>query len=55
MLGTTNKNWAEYESGLISQKKAGSSMYHEYYSKMVRPLARLYSKDISSKGFINDV
>jgi len=55
MIGSTNKKWAEYESGLVAMKEAGSSMYHEYHSKVLKPLAQLYKKDIGRKEFLNQV
>ncbi len=55
MIGTTNKNWHEFESGLKSQKKAGSLMYHEYSQKMLRPLSRFNNREINNRQFINEV
>jgi len=55
MIGSTNKKWAEYESGLIGIKAAGSSIFAEYHSKMLKPLAQFYNRDIGRKDFINQI
>lgn len=55
VIGSTNKKWAEYEQGSVGIKEAGSSVYSEYYSKVLRPIAQFYNRDIGSKAFINQV
>ena len=55
MVGSTNKKWAEYEEGIAGRKEAGSSIYSEYYSKVLKPIAQFYNRDIGNKAFISQV
>ena len=53
--GLSDKRWAEYESGDLAQKQAGSNMYNEYHTEMLAPLSKLYDREINNKQFLDQV
>ena len=54
-VGTTNKKWREYQSGDLSQKKAGSNVLHEYWDQIAGPLAKFHARQISVNDFKTQV